>query len=151
MKTGTVILIVFVVILSGIILFQWNQYEDANDNPAQEILEDLRLMSEDDVIVDPRFDSLSDVRVGYEVTGGVLRSYWYENSQYQIVMYHGATPETATIITSDTVTVTTAPTFTDTDWNVLFGGAYAPGNGALGFMVTNNNLGTTCMVWVWEA
>ncbi len=148
---GTALLLIIILILGSMLMLNWGDYESSNDGIVEEMAEDLSILPEDDVRVDNLHDSLADVRVGYEVTGAQLTSYWYEDGQYQIVMLHGPTPDTATIVTSDTINVVGTPTSTLIDWNVEYGGMYAPGNGALGFIVTNNNHGTTCLVWVWEA
>ena len=55
------------------------------------------------------------------------------------------------MINTDSEYIAQVPRTASTDYNLVGGGDFAPGNGAFGMKITNVELNKTAFIWLWRA
>jgi len=151
---GTALLMVIVVFLASAVVFGWdiNPFDDTVDNDDGET-GDLPATI---IIPETSWDSKAEVGFDYTAAGSVTSTTFFDGSPsdpvvYHMEIWHGTNTDTAVVVQVGDYVVNNAPHVVVLDWTVINGGAYQQGNGALGFMITNQDNGKVWFGWVWEA
>ena len=140
MRSTTALVMIVLILVSAFLIMDWDEYvtDEAGSLPAT-------IATDADEL-----DTKEEVGIDYTITGSITTTTFNDDAIYRVVVWHGTTTETARVVLADDYIVTTPPRIVVLDWDVVDGGTYQPGNGALGFEITNNNNGKTHFVWTWE-